>query len=239
MDFDQFTALTFDCYGTLIDWETGILHALGPWRSRTGITESDGRVLELFGSAEMAVEAERPDALYPVVLAEVLRRMGRRIAAPPTAGEVEAFSRSVPEWPAFADSPRALAYLKRHFKLVILSNVDRRSFAGSARRLGVDFDLVVTAQDVGSYKPDLANFRRLIAGLDAMGVGKDEILHIAQSLRHDIEPACAIGLPTVWVDRRHSKDGFGATAPPTGKVKPDLRVTSLAELAELHRRQAG
>jgi 2-haloalkanoic acid dehalogenase type II len=235
MDFSPFTTLTFDCYGTLIDWETGITGALRAWRNRTGLTESDERLLELFGSTEMVEEDKHPDSLYPMILAEVLRRMGRDLRAEPTGAEVEMFSRSVPEWPAFADSQRSLAYLKQHFKLVILSNVDRRSFAGSNRRLGVDFDLVVTAQDVGSYKPDLRNFRRLLTELEAMGVAQEQILHVAQSLRHDIEPANHIGLSTVWVDRRHAKKGFGATAPPSGDATPELRVTSLAELVEIYR----
>jgi len=238
MDFGQFTTLSFDCYGTLIDWETGIIDALRTWRKRSGLTESDERLLELFGSAEMVEEREHPDALYPMILAGVLRRMGRDLRAEPNVAEVEMFSRSVPEWPAFADSQGALAYLKKHFKLAILSNVDRRSFTGSNRRLGVDFDLIVTAQDVGTYKPDLGNFRRLLAELEKLGATQDQVLHIAQSLRHDIEPAKQIGLATVWVDRRHAKKGLGATAPPAGDATPDLRVTSLAEFVKIHRGQA-
>jgi 2-haloalkanoic acid dehalogenase type II len=128
-----------------------------------------------------------------------------------------------------------LQYLKRHYKLVILSNVDRASFAESNKALGVSFDKIITAQDVGSYKPDPRNFESLIKALTEMGVTKSRILHTAQSLFHDIVPAKAAGLATVWVNRRRGKKGSGATAEPSAPVSPDLEVASLAELVELHR----
>jgi len=237
MELRSFKALTFDCYGTLIDWETGILRSLESWRRRHHLELTDDGLLELYGTTEIVEEQARPAALYPEILRAVLMTMGQELHVEATSDEAEAFSRSVPDWPVFSDSPDALAYLKRHFKLAILSNVDRESFAGSNRRLGVEFDLIVTAQDVGSYKPDLRNFRRLLDELSAIGIEPHEILHVAQSLRHDIEPANQIGLATCWVDRRHDKRGFGATDPPVGEATPNLRVNSLEELAALHREQ--
>jgi 2-haloalkanoic acid dehalogenase type II len=239
MDLSTFTTLSFDCYGTLIDWETGILESLGGWRRRHRLDVSDEDLLELYGEAEIAEEQTHPGALYPDILKAVLRRIGLELDVEVDDAEADAFSRSVPSWPSFADSPQALAYLKDHFRLAILSNVDRKSFAGSNRRLGVSFDLIVTAEDVGSYKPDPRNFRRLLSELHAMGVTRSQVLHVAQSLRHDIEPANQLGLATVWVDRRHGKRGCGATVPPTGDPRPDMTVTSLAEFAGRHRTARG
>ncbi|MGH6929243.1 MAG: HAD hydrolase-like protein, partial [Dongiaceae bacterium] len=146
---------------------------------------------------------------------------------------------SVKDWPAFPDSSAALAYLKQHYKLAILSNIDRASFAHSNRKLGVEFDLVVTAQDVGSYKPTPRNFEVLLEGLAALGVPKTRVLHTAESLFHDHVPAKRFGLATAWVNRRAGKDSFGATRAPDESVTPDWRVTTLSELADLHRKEIG
>ena len=135
-------------------------------------------------------------------------------------------------WPAFPDSGEALGRLKRRFALIILSNVDRVSFAGSNTRLGVDFDLVITADDVGSYKPDARNFAALFGGLASVGVERSELVHVAQSLYHDHEPANAVGLASVWIDRRHHLEGHGATPPPTGGATYGWRFTSLAAFAD-------
>ena len=141
----------------------------------------------------------------------------------------------MPDWPEFADSPAALQYLKRHYRLVILSNVDRHSFRASNARLRVEFDAVYTAQDVGSYKPDPRNFDYLVRHLDEdFGLAKGDILHTAQSLFHDHVPARRIGLATAWIDRRHASSGWGATSPPPGTPKYDFRFESLAALAEAH-----
>ena len=139
------------------------------------------------------------------------------------------FGASVPGWPAFPDSAAALRDLKRHYRLVILSNVDRESFSGSARRLGVDFDAVFTAEDIGSYKPDRRNFEYLLRELGKDGIGRDKILHTTQSLHHDHLPASRLGLATAWIDRRHERQGWGAT--PAAEVAVDFRFTSLAEMA--------
>ena len=238
MHLHDFTALTFDCYGTLIDWESGILAAFGPWRKRMGVAADDNRLLELFAEAESRIQAEQPAILYPEALALGLQRIGEKLNSPATAEETRAFGQSVKDWPAFPDSAEALAYLKQHYKLVVLSNIDRASFAHSNKKLGVTFDAVVTAQDVGSYKPALRHFEVGLETLAKMGVPKDKILHTAQSLFHDHVPGKKIGLTTMWINRRAGKSGGGATMP-VGAVSPDWEVPSMAALVELHRREVG
>jgi 2-haloalkanoic acid dehalogenase type II len=229
--------LTFDCYGTLIDWERGIAAALAPLTARAGVAPD--AALEAFGRIEAEQEAATPALRYSDLLAEVHRRLAAGWGVAATEEEHRAFGASVPDWPAFPDSAAALGYLKRHCRLVILSNVDRTSFAGSNRRLGVEFDAIHTAEDIGSYKPDPRNFAYLLARLAEMGHGPAEVLHVAQSLFHDHVPAKRAGLATCWIDRRHDRAGWGATPPPAGEAPYDLRFTSLAALAEAHRAAAG
>lgn len=236
--FADYAALTFDCYGTLIDWEGGIVAALAPWRRRVRLDADDETLLVAFGEAESRLEAAHPTMLYSDLLAEVQKELGTRFGAPATEAEAATFGHSVKDWPAFPDSAESLGYLGRHHQLVILSNVDRASFADSAKKLGVAFDLVVTAQDVGSYKPNLAHFNVGLETLAGMGVPKGKVLHVAQSLFHDHVPAKKVGLPTVWINRRGGTGAEGAT-PPTEAVTPDLEVPSLAAFVELHRAQAG
>jgi 2-haloalkanoic acid dehalogenase type II len=235
MRLQDFRVLTFDCYGTLIDWEAGILAALQPLLGRTGGAVTPQAALEAFGRHEAAQEAATPAKPYPGILAAVHRRLAEEWNVAASEAEHQAFGASVPDWPAFPDSPEALAYLKRHFKLVILSNVDRASFAGSRTRLGVEFDLVCTAQDIGSYKPAPANFRYLLDRLQALGHEPDEVLHVAQSLFHDHVPARRAGLASAWIDRRHGQEGWGATPAPAEQAVYDFRFTSLEELAAAHR----
>jgi 2-haloacid dehalogenase len=227
LDLNQYSYLTFDCYGTLIDWERGILNAMQPILEAHGVAQSDDEMLELFG--ELEAEAERGEyQSYREVLATVAKGFAARLGFTLSDEERAAFADSVGDWPAFPDSPEALQILARHYKLAILSNIDDALFALSAKRLGVTFNEVVTAQQVGSYKPSLRNFDRLI---ERLGVPQDTILHVAQSLFHDIEPANAIGLTTVWVNRRHDRPGFGATPPAT--ATPALEEPDLATLAKL------
>ncbi|QEX19357.1 haloacid dehalogenase [Hypericibacter terrae] len=237
MRITDFDVLTFDCYGTLIDWESGILAALAPWRKRAGVTLGDEALLTLFSEVESKIEAERPALLYSDLLTATLREMGGRSGHAATPAEAAAFGQSVKDWPAFPDSAEALSYLKQHYKLAILSNVDRASFAHSARRLGQNFDLVVTAQDVGSYKPALAHFEVALARLAAMGIPKQKVLHTAQSLFHDHVPAKKMGLASFWIDRRAGKTGTGATKPPPEPVKPDWTAPSMAAMVEMHKRE--
>jgi 2-haloalkanoic acid dehalogenase type II len=239
MRLTDFAALSFDCYGTLIDWETGILATLRPWADRHGLGIGDDALLAEFSRIEPGLQAARPATLYPDVLAGTFHALGRHFGRTVSDDEAGAFGQSVKDWPAFPDSADALAYLKRHYKLAILSNVDRASFAHSNRRLGVDFDLVVTAQDVGSYKPTPRNFEVLLERLAALGVPKARVLHTAESLFHDHVPAKRFGLATCWVNRRAGKGSFGATRAPDESVTPDWQVTSLGALADLHRREGG
>jgi len=222
-------ALSFDCYGTLIDWETGILVALAPCRARFDV-ESEA-LLAAFAQHESAVEAEQPDRLYPQVLEEVMRRLGKEFDAEVSEDEARAFGVSVGDWPAFPDTAAALACLKQRFQLAILSNVDRASFARSNMHLGVAFDLICTAEDIGSYKPAQENFAYLLARLKERGIGPRELLHVAQSLYHDHAPALAMGLETVWIDRRTGKSGGGATLAANPNLRISNRFESMAKLA--------
>lgn len=227
LDFERFTTLTFDCYGTLIDWETGILTALRPVLARHGATLTDDQALELFGELESEAEAG-PYLPYREVLAVVMDGIGARLGYTPTREERMALAESVGDWPAFPDTVTALNALATRYRLVILSNIDDELFALSARRLQVAFAEVITAQQVGSYKPNPRNFQVLLERLDRP---RQELLHVAQSLFHDIAPANAAGLTTVWVNRRHNRAGFGATPPQT--VQPALEVPDLRTLAQL------
>jgi 2-haloacid dehalogenase len=231
----DFRVLTFDCYGTLIDWEGGIQTALLPWLGREGVSVGRDETLELFARFESAQEAETPDMLYPEVLARVHGRLARHWGVCSTREDARRFGESVGQWPAFPDSAAALGHLKRHYELVILSNVDRESFRDSNALLGVTFDAVFTAQDIGSYKPDPRNFEHMIARLGESGVEPSEILHTAQSIYHDHEPATRLGLATNWIDRRHDRAGWGATLPPAGEARIDFRHDSMADFVEQHR----
>ncbi|HEX4388635.1 MAG TPA: haloacid dehalogenase type II [Steroidobacteraceae bacterium] len=234
MRLHDFKALTFDCYGTLVDWESGLWAALQPLLARAELGSRRDEVLAQFGRHEAAQQALTPAMLYPQLLAEVHRQLAEDWEVKVDGAAHEAFGRSIPQWPAFPDTAEALRYLKRHYKLVILSNVDRASFAASNGKLGVDFDLICTAQDIGSYKPDARNFRYLIEAVGRLGIGPRQILHTAQSLYHDHTPAQAAGLKSAWIDRRHEREGWGATRPPEGTPVYNFRFTSMGEMAQAH-----
>jgi 2-haloalkanoic acid dehalogenase type II len=232
-EFDRFRALSFDCYGTLIDWETGLANELTPWAMAHGIDVSRDELLTAFARVETDIEAEYPDQPYPLVLAAALQRVAAEFGVTASESERQTFGASVGRWPAFPDSADALTRLHERFRLIILSNVDRESFAASNERLAVDFDLVVTAEDVGAYKPSERSFPALLTAIRSIGIDPTELLHVAQSLYHDHEPARAAGLPSVWIDRRHDQDGFGATPPPRSTaVSPDWRFSSMAAFAD-------
>jgi 2-haloacid dehalogenase len=229
----DFRALSFDCYGTLIDWETGLWEAAQPLVAGIGVTRRE--VLTEFARLEAEVEAGDPRLRYPEVLARVHHRMAESLGGVTTEEMDRAFGASVGAWPAFPDTPAALGFLKTRYRLVILSNVDRASFAESNWRLGVEFDAVYTAEDIGSYKPDPANFDYLIAHVQSdLGIEAHELLHTAQSLYHDHLPARAAGLATAWIDRQRLAEGgdWGATAAAAGIPQVDFRYHSLAEMAE-------
>ena len=231
----DFDVLTFDCYGTLIDWETGICGAIGPWLLRWGLTATPEQILAAFAAAEAPQQEATPGLPYPELLARVHGAVAAHFGIAPDADAAAAFGRSIEHWPPFPDSAEALAYLKRHYQLVVLSNVDRASFAHSARRLGVAFDAVYTAQDIGSYKPDPRNFEYMLARLAEQGIGREQILHTAESLYHDHIPARRLGLATCWIHRRAGRLGHGATRASDVEVRPDFRFATLAEMADAHR----
>ena len=196
MKLSEFEVLSFDCYGTLIDWGTGILAALRPWVHLARPAIEDAEILRAFAEAEAAEEAANPRVVYPAVLAGVHRRLAEAWGLDPDAARAVEFGASVGRWPAYPDSPASLASLAQTNRLVILSNVDRTSFAASRARLGVTFDAVYTAEDIGSYKPDPANFVYLIESEARQGFSADRILHVGQSLYHDHVPASRAGLAT-------------------------------------------
>jgi len=230
-----FKVLTFDCYGTLIDWETGIWDAFQPL-----IMFNDGHglgrkaMLEAFAELENRIEAGAPGLPYPEVLARVHQAVASQGGLRTSADLDLDFSRSLPQWPAFADTAEALRTLKKHYRLVILSNVNRAGFAASNRKLGVEFDAIYTAEDIGAYKPDPANFDFLLSHLKAdFGLQPQDVLHTAQSLYHDHVPAQKLGLATAWIDRqRLSQHGdWGATAKLEKIPETDFLFYSMAEMA--------
>jgi 2-haloacid dehalogenase len=225
LDLDGFDALTFDCYGTLVDWETGIIDALGPILAAHRVEADREQLLERFGALEAEIEAG-PYLPYRAVLGRVLVGLAAGLDFKPSNEEIAAFAGSVGGWPPFPDSAAALAALRTKYRLGVISNVDDDLFTRSARRLGDPFEWVVTAQQVRAYKPSEANFRR---ALEVIGLPPSRVLHVAQSLFHDVAPARQLGLATVWVNRRHGKAGGGAT-PPSSAV-PDLELPDLAALA--------
>ena len=225
--FGRFDVMTFDCYGTLIDWETGIERGLRAFLDPRGIRPASDELLETFARSEGAAEAG-PYLRYRDVLARCAWEVGSTYRAEPTDAEVATFAGSVADWPAFPDSSAALATLHERFRLGVITNCDDDLFAASNARLGVTFDWVVTAQQVGAYKPSHRGFEMAFGRID---VPRDRILHVAQSLFHDHVPAKELGLTTVWVDRRHDRPGAGAT--PTADATPDLVVPDMATLAAL------
>jgi 2-haloacid dehalogenase len=229
LDYGAFDALTFDCYGTLIDWETGILAGLRAALAPHDLDASDDELLESYANAEATFEAGSY-LPYRVVLARSARAIATSLGATLTDDEAAAFGGSVVDWPAFDDSTRSLRILRRRFRLGVLTNCDDDLFAASNRRLGVDFDWIVTAQQVGSYKPNPRNFEVLRERLHASGIAAARILHVAQSLYHDHEPARRMGFSTVWIDRRHDRPGAGATPP--ANVHPSATFPSMAAFAE-------
>ncbi|HEX8859910.1 MAG TPA: HAD-IA family hydrolase [Actinomycetes bacterium] len=231
MDLTEFKALSFDCYGTLIDWEAGIAAVLAPWAREQGLDLSNEDLLLAYADNEAAVERETPTALYPDVLATAFRRTGGKLRRPVSDEWAQRLGNSVPDWPAFPDSADALARLAKHYQLIILSNVHRDGFAASNQRLHGDFAAIITAEDVGAYKPAENHFRALGDTLAGLGVDRTQLLHVAQSLFHDHVLAKREGLPSVWINRRHDRPGWGATPEPTEQWTYNLAFNSMADFA--------
>jgi putative hydrolase of the HAD superfamily len=235
MKLTDFKALTFDCYGTLIDWETGMVDGLKPLTAKVGRPLGRDEILEAHARHESSQQAQTPARRYQELLATVYRRLAEEWGVPVEWQECVAYGRSVRDWPAFPDSAEALRYLKRHYKLVILSNVDNESFAASNARLQVAFDAIYTAEDIGSYKPSDRNFEYMLAKLQTLGIGKADVLHTAESMFHDHGPANRHGLASCWIFRRHDKQGFGATMNPGDMPRYDFRFDSMADMVAAHR----
>lgn len=231
LDFSRFEIITFDCYGTLIDWETGILSALHQILSAHGKKIEDARLLKLYGDFEQISEQE-PFHPYREVLQSVVRRFGTELAFSPTAEETRSLPDSLARWKPWPDTVAALRQLKSRFRLAILSNVDDDLFAATLPQLEVEFDEVVTAQQAEAYKPSLKLFELALTRIHAPA---HRVLHVGQSIYHDVVPAQALGLATVWVNRPSARAGVGAVK--AAEAKPDLTVSSLAELALAAARQ--
>lgn len=232
MKLTDFDALSFDCYGTLIDWEYGLRQGLKRVARYSIPPANVDNLLESYAEAEAHIEREHPQLRYPEVIARSVAAAGDEHGIAVTSQLGLQIGNSVPEWPAFPDSAKALQRLAQRYKLIILSNVDRASFAGTNTRLGVTFDAVITAEDVGSYKPDLRNFEVLLANVEEMSIPQSRLLHVAQSLFHDHVPAKEMGLTTVWIDRRGNTLSASATPVPPDAPEPDWTFTSMAAFAD-------
>ena len=233
----DYRVLTFDCYGTLIDWETGIWDALQPliMRSEVAASVTRAEALRAFAQCESRQEQATPGLRYPELLTRVHRSIAETLGLRTEPALDEAFGASVPHWPAFPDTADALRVLKRHYRLVILSNVHREGIAASNRKLGVAFDAIYTAEDIGSYKPSDANFEYLLAHLEsALGLARSDVLHTAQSLHHDHVPAKRFGLANAWIDRQRLSAGgsWGATARVDPMPSTDFVFFSMGEMAD-------
>ncbi len=239
MKLSDFKVLTFDCYGTLIDWESGMIAALSPLTERLAHRPARNEILEAHGRIEAAQQLATPAKPYRELLAIVYKRLAEAWGLSVSWQECLTYGRSVGDWPAFSDSAEALRTLKQHFKLVILSNVDNESFAHSNARLGVAFDAIYTAEDIGSYKPQRRNFEYMLADLSHRGIAQGDILHVAESLFHDHVMANQMGLKSCWIHRRHGDSGYGATQAPASMPRIDFRFESMAALAAAHAAELG
>ena len=227
LDFSAFRVITFDCYGTLIDWEAGLLGSIRPVLSAHGGQFGDAEILRLYGEIEAEEEAG-PYRPYKEILRAVVRGFGGGMGFSPSHGEQQSLPDSLPGWKPFPDTVAALHGLKLKFKLGIISNIDDDLFAATAPQLGVAFDYVITAGQARTYKPSLEIFN---LAEKKIGLPRKQWLHAAQSVYHDVVPAKSLGISSVWVNRPSRNTGVGAVKP--ALEKPDLRVTSLGELADL------
>jgi 2-haloacid dehalogenase len=225
----DFDAVTFDVYGTLIDWEPAITAFLSDWAGRKGLSVPGADLLMAFDQARRQIQLDRPAYLYPDVLRRSFDRICAEYTVEPDVETREAFALSPHAWPGYPDSHAALVALQKQAKICALSNIDEASLQASSAKLGITFDLLVTAQRVGAYKPDAPHFDVALTELAAMGIPRSRILHVAQSLRADIVPANRLGLTSVWVHRPDRVMGLTGAA----DARPDLEVASMAELVAM------
>jgi 2-haloacid dehalogenase len=230
MDFSRFTTISFDCYGTLIDWESGILPALRTVLANHDQSLPDATILELYGEFEAEAESG-PYQSYRDVLQSVVRGFAGRLQFEATPAEIRSLLESIRAWPPFPDTIAALRELQKRYKLVVISNIDDDLFAETRNHLNVEFEAVITAQQARSYKPSINNFQ---LALRRLALSSDRLLHAAQSVYHDVVPARSLGIATVWVNRKSARPGIGAVRAPAGlasEKRPDLEVPDLASLA--------
>ncbi len=228
IDFDKYGVVSFDCYGTLIDWEGGLISGMRPVLDNHGVNITDEEILALHARTESELQSASKKGAYVKyrkVLGDTVRRFGEEYSFEPEPSEVRALADSLRHWEPFPDTVEALWALKERYELAIITNADDGLFALSSCHLEVEFDWIITAEQAGTYKPSLENFE---VALGRIGVEREKLLHVAQSLFHDIVPAKKMGLDTVWVDRRKGKEGFGATPP--AEAEPDLEVPDLKTL---------
>ena len=225
IDLAQFKYLSFDCYGTLIDWESGILGYLRPLLHGRGVEATDESILSLYSDFEPR-QQQQAYRRYREILAAVVRDFGAHFNCEFTDTEADGLAGSIRDWQPFRDTVPALQRLKTRYKLAVLSNIDDDLFSFTAPKLGVELDTVVTAQQVKSYKPSLRNFETL---MERLPVAKDQLLHVAESLYHDVAPARQLGIATVWVNRRQ---GRAAAATKVVAAEPDLEVVTVGALAD-------
>ena len=237
MNLSDFKALTFDVFGTLIDWESGMVEGLKPLISRVARELSRDEILAAHGRHESCQQRYTPARRYQDLLPIVYRRLAEEWDVSVSWDECLAYGQSVRNWPAFADSAAALQYLKKHFKLVVLSNIDNDSFLHSNEKLHVEFDAIYTAEDIGSYKPASRNFDYMLDKLESIGVTRDQVLHTAESMFHDHQPANDFSLANCHIYRRHSEKGFGATMTPAKMPSVDFRFNSMADLVKAHQQE--
>ena len=230
----DFKVLTLDCYGTLIDWERGIIDGLRPLVRKVDFEISRDDLLQAYARHEADQQQQTPTKSYREVLAVVYRRLAEEFGVRVSWDECLAFGRTINRWPAFHDSAGALQYLRNHYKLMILSNIDNESFGASNEKLQVEFNAIYTAEDIGSYKPALRNFEYLLRSLERSGIKKEEILHVGESLYHDHEPANRCGLATCWIHRRFDQPGSGATLQPGEMPKYTFQFNSMADFIRAH-----
>ncbi len=233
MDLARFKALTFDCYGTLIDWERGIVECVRPWLAEAPSTITPALLLTAYAFMKWRHEQPRPVVLFTELMRRCWADLEDAFELPSRPGRAGLFAASIGDWPPFADTVAALEYFAHHYTLAIVSNIDDVSIAKSKEHLRAPFAVTITADAVNSYKPGLAHFTEVFRQLRALGIDRDEVLHVAQSKYHDIAPARALGVASVWVNRRYGQRGTGATIP--ADVEPDLVVKSLSELVDVHR----
>lgn len=234
MRLNKYKALTFDCYGTLIDWETGMVEGLKGLTDRVSPALTRNQILEAHARHESAQQAQTPTRLYRDLLPIVYKRLAEEWGVSVTWDECDEYGLSVRNWPAFPDSAGALQYLKKYYKLIILSNVDNRTFSFSNARLEVEFDAIYSAEDIGAYKPSDRNFDYMLDRIGDLGLEKKDLLHTAESMFHDHAPANKYGIDSCWIYRRHADEGFGATMNPGDMPRYDYRFTSMADLAKAH-----